>query len=150
MHIMPDFAATNYLFLFLFWKGLGHCISMKSNHRETIISLWKLLKHLMILSVLWEEMCILSLCASILPLLSPILILETTHHKSSLFKRDVPVEVRGEFSCTQWNVFPPPRLFWLYSSKPQDTQWMCKHLHFINQSGKATFNAGFTQSASSY
>lgn len=60
------------------------------------------------------------------------------------------VEVRGGFSCTQRNVFPPPRLFWLYSSKPQDTQWMCKHLHFINQSGKATLSAVFTQSASSY
>lgn len=95
VHNVWYYRQKTFIFISLLGRGLGHCSSMKSNNRETVISPWKLLKHLIISSVIWEETCILSLCASILPLLSPILSSETTYHNSSLVKQkweeDFPV-----------------------------------------------------------
>lgn len=61
------YSHKTFIFIPFLWGCLGHCISMKSNNREPIISPWKLLKHLIILSVMWEETWILSLCASFKP-----------------------------------------------------------------------------------
>lgn len=83
---------------------------MKSNDRETIISLCKLFKHVIILSVKWKEIRILSLHESILPQLSTILISKISHCYPSIARRDVPAlhHYKGEEDTTFPNEMHSP------------------------------------------